>query len=252
MNTYAEILRAVSACHECELRQSFIKNYRGSINYHSFCLYSSHRDAEKSKYVMVMQNPGLPRKWRDSDEYVELPKAEENDFISIMQKHLIRWFKRNKSFSWKFFPTLKEYGLIRFDSVEEYLDEQFLSDFLVTDLVKCRAETGSIENAHIATCAELYLHRELQSYGRGKLIFAFSSRTWEFLCSRYLHGLPNGKQKVAKAHGELFRSDELNAYFIPLAHFSQRQFNNYLRDSYFAYLRDGLKEYAAKQNSTTQ
>ncbi|MBI4316448.1 MAG: hypothetical protein HY679_10960 [Chloroflexi bacterium] len=258
MNVCDEVVGAVSRCRKCELRQLFTTGYKDSIKYHSFCFYYSHEDAKKSKFVMVMQNPGLPRQWRESDEYEQMSMANKNSFVGLMQKYLIQWLTDNRRFAEGFFKALSENKLIHYGNLEEYLEKQFLSDFLVTDLVKCRAETEKLKKEHIKTCAELYLSRELQNYGRGKLIFAISSRTWEFLGTefnakqvrlRFVGEAHDDDQKVAKAHGKLFRSEALNSYFIPLAHFSQRQFNNYLRDSYFEYLKDGLKEYAAELNS---
>jgi len=258
MSVCDEVVAGVSRCRECELRQLFTTGYKDSIKYHSFCFYYSHEDAKKSKFVIVMQNPGLPQQWRESDEYKDMSKANKNNFVAHMQTHLIDWLKVNRRFAEGFFKALSENKLIHYGNLEEYLEKQFLSDFLVTDLVKCRAETKTLKEEHIKTCAKFYLSKEIQSYGRGKLIFAISSRTWEFLRTkfnakqvrpRFVGEAHDDDQTVAKAHGKLFRSEALNSYFIPLAHFSQRQFNNYLRDSYFEYLKDGLKEYMTELNS---
>jgi hypothetical protein len=140
---------------------------------------------------------------------------------------------------------LKRNGLIKYDDLDAYLKGQFFSDFLFMDLVKCRADTDEIKDVHIDTCTQNYLYNELAMYGKNKLIFAFSSRTWEQICSEFIQELKPQERKVSNVHGRLYRSDTLPAYFIPLAHFSQRQYNNYLRNSYFDYLEEGIKKYSA-------
>ena len=258
MDTYNEIKKGILECsgrNECGLRPEYIKGEEVATNYNAFQFNYSRQDAKKSKYVIVTQNPGPLPKGSNSDGYKELLKATDDDFVQITRRGIFRWFHhRNKHFFQRFFETLRECGLIDFNGdLEHYLKHQFLSDFLVTDLVKCRARTESVAPKHIKKCAERYLCRELECFGRGKLILAISSRTWEFIFQKFAPGMcrkhPGESDKncrnVSKVHGRLFRSDVLNAHFIPLAHFSQRLFNSYLRDSYFDYLKDGLEEFRA-------
>jgi len=240
MITYNEITK----CHSCNLRQSFENKYSNTNKYHSFTFYYEPKDVKKSKYIIVMQNPGLPKNWENKPEYQELSQIKGNRFISTSKKYLIEWLKEeNMNFCKSFFAVLREYGLIQFNDFDEYLKNNFLYDFIVTDLVKCRAGTEEVDSENIKTCSNRYLFNEIEHYGKNKLVFAFSSRTWEFLYSKFITEQNNQNKKVSNAHGKLFPSKIANTYFIPLAHFSQRQFNNYLRDSYFYYLKEGLKDY---------
>ena len=164
MNSYDEIRTNVIKCSRCELRQDLIKTYRDICDYSSFGFYYSSRDdAEKSKYIMIMQNPGLPDKWDSYKEYEEYSKIKDgDDFVPTMQKYLINWLEEhNKHFSEPFFNILREYHLIDYNNIEDYLEGKFLSEFLVTDLVKCRAKTEKIGGEQITTCAEYYLFKEL-------------------------------------------------------------------------------------------
>lgn len=231
-------------CHSCELRNLVAKNYKPKNKYHSFGFYYEPKDIEKSKYVIVMQNPVWPKGWKNSEEYKELSQIKSARFISTSKKYLVQWLsKKNKTFSEKFFGALKEYKLVEYDDLKNYMENKFLSDFLVTDLVKCRTETKDIKPEHIEKCSKQYLFNEIIHCAKNKLIFAFSSRTWEVLYREFIPEQNSDDKKVSNAHGKLFSSKIPNSYFIPLAHFSQRQFNYYLRDSYFDYLKKGLKEY---------
>jgi hypothetical protein len=241
-------------CHECDLRGEFENGNKQHSRYCSFGLYYSDQQAQSSKFVFLTQNPGVESS--GSAHYRELERPPDGDYIPIMQQHYVNWLtKANSAFSRGFFEALRTQNLIDdYTDLQEYCRERFFSDFLVTDLVKCRASTTRIRDDHIKKCTEVYLSEELERYGSGKLIFAFSTRTWRYLYHhpRFKPYLVDAqatspgakhKDKVSKVHGMLFRSDALNAWFIPLAHFSQRQYNNYLRDSYFSYLEGGLTMY---------
>jgi hypothetical protein len=258
------IVNSIFDCTDCELRKEFHENNPSSTEFHSFCFYYTQKNAQSDfKYIIVLQNPGLIRgDLQENPEYKALSTAQNNvDFVAIMQKFLVLWLKnQNFCFLEKFLEILEDKKLIKYDKLEKYLDldeeNNFFSDFLVTDLVKCRAETRNIRNRHINTCAERYLCKELENYAKEKLIFSFSSRTWGFICDQYnprsLHKSENNNHRVVNDHGFLFeiKSGNLNTHIIPLAHFSQTQFNNYLRNSYFDYLCAGLKKYRELRDSS--
>jgi uracil-DNA glycosylase len=240
MITYHEI----AECRECNLRQLFTEEYKGSNKYHSFTFYYDPQKVEKSKYIIVMQNPGLPKNWSNLKEYQMLSQTKHDNFISISREYLIQWFRNeNTNFHEKFFNVLKEYGLVQFNNLDNYLKNNFLSDFIVTDLVKCRAKTEKIKSENITVCSNRFLFNEIHHYGKNKLVFAFSSRAWESLYSKFIEDQNNDDRRVSNSHGKLFPVINTNLYFIPLAHFSQRQYNNYLRESYFDYLKEGLEQY---------
>jgi hypothetical protein len=255
MNSCDEIVKDVIECPRCELRNDLIEEYGDNCKYCSFAFYYSQQDIDKNKYkyIMIMQNFALHNNWDKEEEYHTYSRLKEgDDIIKIMQCYLKKCFKEdNKHFSEQFFNILREYHLIMYNNLEEYFDNYFLSEFIVTDLVKCRANTEKVSDRQIKTCAEYYLCKELKNYASGKLIFTFSSRTWKFLYHseeiqpKLVNDNHNDSEqdKISNIHGMLFRSEKLNAHLIPLAHFSKRQFNYYLRNSYFNYLEDGLKKY---------
>ncbi len=250
-----KISAAVLKCHECELRREFEKHNERCSKYCSFGFYYTEKQAQRSRFVFLTQNPGLASS--RSSEYQELDRPPEGDYVRIMQRQYAKWLmNKNPAFSKPFFAALKAAGLIKYDDLSEYLDRRFYEDFLVTDLVKCRANTSAIKDDHVDKCTEAFLTEELKDYGHGKLVFAFSSRTWGYLTNDRFspkpvaaEGKPAGRMdRVSRVHGMLFRSDTLDAWIMPLAHFSQRQFNYYLRDSYFRYLKEGLKRYNDERN----
>ena len=237
---YPKILTDILDCNKCSLKKTF------DSEFHSVTFYYTEANAKSCRYIMILQNPGIPKNWKKRNEYKALLNTNRSKFIDISQEYLYEWlYKKNYNFSEKFFSALKRNNLINYNDLELYLKGQFFSDFLFMDLVKCRADTAEIRDLHIDTCTENYLQKEIEVYGKNKLIFAFSSRTWEHISYKFIRGLKPEERKVSNVHGLLFRSDTLPAHFIPLAHFSQRQYNNYLRNSYFEYLDEGLKKYSA-------
>ena len=195
-----------------------------------------------------MQNPNEGKGVNEEKENAPLREATENNVIDIHKEHLFVWLKKNKSFLNKFIKKLNEYKLINYSEKDVNFKTRLLEDFLFTDVVKCRSRTENLNDHHIKTCGTTYLKNELEKFGKNKLIFVFSSRSWEFIHENYLNDEPSYKDnnKISQEHGKLFFSKTMNSCFIPLAHFSQREFNNYLRNSYFDYLEEGLKNYSSR------
>jgi uracil-DNA glycosylase len=139
--------------------------------------------------------------------------------------------------------------LIYFDSFEQYVNSyKYLDDFYFTDLIKCRVETKKLDKEKDCydRCFDSFLEFEME-YVKPKLIFAFSTRTWQTLKNRITMSIVNKENNdnltLAKVHGYLFKAIDKDCFIIPLFHMSQRSFNNLLRDSYFDYLKEGLKKF---------
>jgi uracil-DNA glycosylase len=237
----------IEECSECELNCKLKKN--------QYCFYGI---TGKPKYMIIMQNPGLPKNSKDyKNEVLELEKEKEFAAkIEIWQKYFKKWVVKNKVFFEEFFENLKKFGLIKFDSFQTYVEHQMFNDFYVTDAVKCRASTKELKDDHFDKCFKNFLKKEID-YLNPKLIFAFSSRTWNILKEKMdkmenIEKAPPIKECEAKghkheptlvqAHGYLYsRGNE--RFIIPLAHMSKRQLQFYLRNSYFDYLPDGLEAF---------
>lgn len=245
-------------CSRCELREE-VANSRPDLEItanRAFTFYYSNYHIEKTKFVFIMQNPAIPPDWPGSEDYNVLPTfSNDGDFIEYNRNSLFDWLNgKNSPFLKPFLKHLKSNGLISYDHSShtiEQLREFILRDFLFTDLVKCRAETKQT-NKHFMNCYHEYLSKEIKTICKNKLIFAFSSRTWKVIyeaLSPYQietagdSEIISHKKNLANVHGSLFFIEELNSHLIPLVHFSQTQFYNYLRNSYFDYFDEGLKEF---------
>ena len=243
--------KQVECCKQCELRKKAVDYLRKEIKLSDgaeFTLYSLPDGKKRQPYMFIMQNPGMGRKKDYKKEIDDIKNAKGGlEKVNQFKRYLIVWLKKNSNFMTNFLNLLKKYQLITFDDVNAYIEDRFLKDFYVTDLVKCRADTnwlgtnrkrGEIDPS---VCFNKFLKEEITKV-KPKLIFLFSSRAWDVF--KKIYNLST--EKLKNAHGNLFKIKD-GAYIIPLAHFSQRQFNNYLRDSYFDYLEEGIKAYTSKK-----
>ena len=242
-----EIISQIIECNGCDLRKNIIKHYGEKINspYDTFHFYYSQSDIKIARFIAIMQNPNPPKEGE-----IKKPSIIDGDekFIAANRQFLISWLKtKNGSFLEKFVKILRKYKLLEYVIGDPNFDGSFLKDFLFTDIVKCKSYTKSVSPENVGTCHGKYLKKELEQFGKDKLIFVFSSRAWESIYDHYIYmptqeNIDKKLNKVTHVHGQLFKSEILNSYFIPLVHFSQ--LNNLLRNSYFEYLEEGLKEYS--------
>lgn len=234
--------------------------YKGSklgkdeLNKFAYTFYFDWENDEDPDYVFLVQNPGRLITERHLDHEAEelIEAIQSNDpYISQVRKnreYLYDWlWSRNSKFSEGFFSTLEDYGLIEIESVEKYLEGEFYSDFVLTDLVKYRVQTGEI-SGNIGGNAELsfqeYLLPELKAYDP-ELVFLFGSRNWKtFLGNMDLEPVTGSDgilvDTISNTHGHLYEAEGM--HFLPLNHFSGR--NTFLRNSYFDYMEDGLKAFS--------
>ena len=264
--TKSDWIAKVKICEECELRKETKDKYgehQSENLFYSF--YYDPANTTSAKFLFIMQNPGMTKDF-SKKEATELENAGDTELLSTHQKLLCGYLKKeNKIFAKCFFEMLNKHSLINFGTGiwEDYISNEFLSDFIVTDLVKCRAKTSTLDEVKnvCKVCYDTYLKGELSNQAKNKLVFCFSSRTWKTIYndlkpkmisqSMKRFGKSINPERVAHVHGSLFYSKKLECYLIPLAHFSQTQFNNYLRESYFEYLERGLEEYKKCQHTPT-
>lgn len=215
----------------------------------NFSFYYNETDLKSAKYICIMQNPNLWNGYKGSPEFNEYLDGKA-DIIELHKKKLWEWLStKNGTFLKKFLESISKNNIpiSNYVSNQDLSNNNVLEDFLFTDVVKCRAKTNDI-TPYTHVCFKNYLEKELEYVGKGKLIFVFSSRAWNQIYDKYLK--PNSDSdtkinfKITNSHGRLFYSSILESYFIPLAHFSRTQFNNYLRNSYFDYFEEGLAEYS--------
>ncbi len=115
----------------------------------------------------------------------------------------------------------------------------------MTDLIKYRVKTKNIDDKHCKAGFKNHLKKELE-YIDPKLIFVFSSNTWDTIKEKIDIEPIDDKvdvDNVASNHGYLFRTNHtsIDTYIIPLTHFSMVSYSNTLRNSYFDYLKEGIK-----------
>lgn len=211
--------------------------------------YTYYHDWEREDpiYAFIVQNPGQLQRRHEMEGIREAQSPL--DYVRTYQKYAVDWLiEKNAHFSREFFPMLDRNGLISLDDGDwnRYVREEFYDDFYLTDLVKYRVRTGDIDDEHRQAGLEEHLGPELRRLGPD-VVFAFSSRVWNtFLENLNPTPLSNGAgldSKVSRAHGYLYHIENpIDAYVVPLSHFSSRVYALLLRDSYFEYLADGLAD----------
>ncbi|MEW6623783.1 MAG: uracil-DNA glycosylase family protein [Bacillota bacterium] len=227
-----ELIREVFECNLCSDIAAFEKTF-----------YYNNPSPEIG---ILMQNPAFPSK-KEKSELQNAITFEEQ--IQVQVKYLREWVSNSGHFFKPFFILLKQKGLISYDELANYrYSGGYLSDFYFFDAVKCRSVTKDITLEHFTNCSR-FVERELDQLSKIKIIFSFSSRTWEHFKEKFNPRLVKkdvqlNNMKVTSAHGHHFSILYKNRiiYVIPLVHMSERIFNNLLRNSYFDYLEEGLDE----------
>lgn len=241
----SEILEIVTSvdkkedyCEECPLKYPLKKNDWAFYNY----------QLNKRKHMLIFQNPGDNPDKIERDE-LEKAKDDIHKKIEAMRGGLKRWIhQKNKKFFEKFFKTLqKEKIQIGFSDFKQYCEqEEYLNYFYIADLVKCRkTKLGKREIEHCFN----YLKEEIK-YVKPKLIFIFGGLAWNKIREEYgldpkfinKNIVSENLGKITNVHGYLFKLKD-DIFVIPLAHMSQKQYNNLLRESYSDYLKEGLKKF---------
>jgi uracil-DNA glycosylase len=200
---------------------------------------------ENPKIAFVMQNPGSEGKQEKED----IKGKTNSEMVYVWRKYLKKWIRRNNNFFDPFFQRLSEYKLINYKDFETFLTNQIFNEIYITDAIKCRVKTEELRSENFDNCSG-FLLQELRAANQLNLIFAFGARTWDWFLKKYAPQIINdnvdiANKKVTNAHGYLFKMniDNQNYFIIPLLHMSPRIVNNILRNSYFDYLEDGLREY---------
>jgi len=242
---------AVAGCSEEKCLRSGRLNSDGGVEKYSFEVYYDNASVKRQKYMMILQNPG--GKSLLDFEIDEIVKSGDwSRYTEKTQGAFANWLAQsNGRFAESFFGVLKKNGLIDFESYRDYVDgRMFFDDFIVTDAVKCNADTKLVKQCHIERCGDKFLRNEMLCNPQIDLIFSFSSRTWAYIVDRFKPEIiseENGSggcsvRNVSDVHGYLFRLNN-NKKIIPLIHFSKRATSNCLRNSYYEYLDGGLKWY---------
>lgn len=250
---FTSFVREIANCNKCDLRNKAkqeIGNKWPELSNVDYYHFYSTLNYEKNipPYMLLMQNPGMQKDStalkKDLDEVSKHNSLQ--DKVEEMRKQLLKWlFEDNKTFMRKFLENLKMHSLLD-EKIGEWFNDpskryEFFKHFHVTDLVKCRAHTSNLKRPLIEVCFKNYLQKEIVTL-KPKLIFAFSSRTWIALKE---WGNIEVEDNLMEAHGKVFTTKQ-DVSIIPLAHFSRM--NLYLRNSYFHYLENGLKEYMRTRN----
>ncbi|MBW3110286.1 uracil-DNA glycosylase family protein [Bacillus sp. MCCB 382] len=248
-----EIIEDVYDCTDCNHKKS--------------CDRIIYEQQQIPQIAVVLQNPGTPPediKEAENKSLRGMNNAEKAAYHSgELKKWIVSTSNGNQQFFLRFFSLLYKNNLIRsqiqnVQDLKMYVDSgQVFKDVYFTDGLKCRGETKDFSHKHFKYCMGKYLKREILALENLKLLFVFSTRSWEAFNSVYdLKQIQVSKvesKKVAQVHGYVFRTEigveEKNenrkVHVIPLVHMSQVSRNNTLRDSYFDYLEEGM-EYFSK------
>jgi hypothetical protein len=207
--------------------------------------YTCYENPKEKPFMMVLQNPGFDKPENETD-----PQPFKNWIMGKQKK----CFSKIISLLRKYYPIEKakymKYNILvdNYIKYNEYVENDFFTDFYVTDLIKIRGSTryADIIYKYEKDFFNSILEKEIFEV-KPKILFTFSSRTWDFLRSKYeinpIKKIENFKQSsITDIHGHLFsiKLDRTQSYLIPLAFPSGGQ-THYLRNSYFDYLEEGLK-----------
>lgn len=207
--------------------------------------------SKNPEFMLILQNPGKYKKDNksDKDEKNEIKAVfrypeKLSEFFNIALEDWL--FKKNETFMLRFLEIINN------SRKSKITEKNFLEYMYFTDLVKYRAGTedikiGKKENAEASF--DEFIKAEIEEL-KPKLIFTFSTRTWEIIKRKMNPKLVNKNIKysnlsaVTNAHGFLYKSQNSDIYIIPLVHFSRRNF--FLRNSYFDYMKEGVDTYYRK------
>lgn len=141
------------------------------------------------------------------------------------------------------FEILAEGNVICIKNMDTYLDEgQYWQDFFVTDAALCRGKRETLGDAAIA-CG-WYLKRQVE-IANPRLVISFGREALKSLRKQFGDPLtcvpdrPN-LEDITDCHGYLLQYERFSV--LPLVHLSREYMT--LRQSYFDYMKEGLRAYS--------
>jgi uracil-DNA glycosylase len=238
-------------------------------------------DEDKNyEFMFVLQNPLKPKK--HMKEYEDEKKKSESaptlaKRVEVHRDHMSGWFLEPANFefmkeflkSFKKFDLIPEWNFEDDSSIREYIrgkDFRFYRKFFVTDLVKywCDPEDikRNLEDPEYDRHITEHLKAEIK-LAKPQLVLAFGRLVWDQLKKEFhpephqrLEGIdPYRDKTVSNVHGFVFHakpsSIDQDFFIIPLVHMSNNARNRLLRDSYFEYLREGLRYYSSHKKRSS-
>lgn len=235
--------------------------------YHKTCNKVFYKQRSTPHIAIILQNPGPPDKSVEDEENTLLSKMSHDEKADYHTGELKKWLlgSRNRVFFFEFFSLLWSYRIIstqvtNYQELEEYINSGGIyNDVYFTDGLKCRGNTNDFSPKYWSYCVKKYLKREIESLPNLKLIFAFSSRTWDAILGEFspeqIQKPFIENKKVTQVHGFVFRANikmdendtDKPVNIIPLVHMSPNTKNNTLRSTYFDFLGEGLKFYTSRE-----
>jgi len=202
-------------------------------------IYQDRPEEHINKIMLIFMNPSKGNGIMD-----EVDECARDGFIN--------WLQQKRFFFHRFIETLKkhitgsyhfkrvDFDDITLDSFDNYVKLNFFEDFYVTDFVKLRLNTSemreSLKLKTIKTRWSGLLQEEIRLVSP-PLTMSFGANAWESL--RKLVQPELDKIPVTKVHGNLYNITG-DVHYIPLAFIPGA--SSYLKDSYFMYLNEGLRE----------
>jgi len=214
--------------------------------------------------AIILQNPGPPAKNYEKKEKEILGNLSHEEKAVYHSNELKKWLlgSYNKEFFLKFFSLLEAHNVIDtgikgYTELENYIcSGDIYNDVYFTHGLKCRGRTNDFKPKHYNYCFNKYIKREISRLPNLKLIFVFSTRTWDSFYGEFapvpIQNTFIYNMKVTQVHGNVFKVSLQTkgsnlvrpVHVIPLVHMSPNTRNNTLRNSYFEFLREGLEYYA--------
>ncbi|WP_445478298.1 hypothetical protein ACULLL_18820 [Lysinibacillus irui] len=244
-----DLIKEIYECTDCAHKSGCNKVYYGQ--------------RFKPHIAIILQNPGPPAKGYKQEENKKLSIMSHEEKAAYHSGELKKWLlgSYNKEFFLKFFSLLGLFNLIQIQikshaELMNYINSgDIYNDIYFTDGLKCRGRTSDFKPEHYKYCFSKYTKREISRLPNLKLIFVFSTRTWDSFYNEFspvqIQEFNTESMKVTQVHGLVFKTNikmegdnsDKKVHVIPLVHMSPNTRNNTLRNTYFEFLNEGLKYY---------
>lgn len=193
--------------------------------------------AVNPKVMVIMQNPGKISK-------KDLPRFDDvhnlTVCLALYNTLLWEWVTGLNRFFPRFLKNVNSYFL----NIKNPTDNMIFNNIYFSDIIKSTLSDKEIIDPEVSfkwVIEEIRIIKPI-------VIFCFGCAAWQiFLKQKMVEKIeyPIYKQ-ISLVHGELFylTIDEKKIPIIPLVHMSPRSFNPTIKDTYFCYLEEGLKNFS--------
>lgn len=181
---------------------------------------------------MVMQNPGG---FIDEEEEDLKQATNLEECLKLYNKYLIKWLTSGEIFFEKFFELINRY-ITKLD--DSHNIEEISKATYFTDLCKIRKCDRNTKQDFDMILEEIDIVKP-------DIVFCFGRIAW-FRFMKYFNLNPGSKKEkeyITDVHGDVYKitHDNKEMALIPLVHMSPRSSGVAIKNSYYDYLKEGLK-----------